>query len=248
MTQSSWWAFAVILALGPPSVAGVLFVHRTLPERLVFFFVTGLMVSHWMHVWCYRLQDLGAHDQPHTKMNVLFAVTVDWKVSLATGVLLFLVLYALFRTVWSPSVEIRFSTLSLVALAALIASQIAASSIPKLAIDVGLLAVFLLGLVTWRYFLTYADSAGAGPAQLQSDALTTFGLMISFLALWVPSAVGFGSFLHSYYRQDPNVTPLGVQLQMTRYAVGVAYSLLGFGLVMLEALHLLIRARSGGTS
>lgn len=241
MPQAPWWSIALLVVLFPVAVVMLFSVHRALPERLTFFFASGLLMNHWMQVWSYRLHDRLSSGTHETKLNVLFAIEVDWKLSLTLGLILYATLYLLLRTIWNPErPDISFAFISLVGLASIAGSQVAASGVPKLSIDAGLLAIYLLGLVAWKYFLSYAQGSGVTTAQIQSDALTSFGIMLSLLSLWVPGALSFGSFLYQYYQSHGD---LGIQLQMTRYSVGVAYSLFGLGIVVLETLEVLIRAR-----
>lgn len=243
MLEAPWWAFVVMLLLFPAAIAILVFLHKSLPDRLTFFFTSGLIINHWLHVWCYRLQGRISNKAAITKLNVLFAYSIDWKLSLALGLFWYFILYILLRKVWNPGKSgVTITFISIIGIASIVASQAAASSVPKLGIEIGLLAVYLLGLVSWRYFLSYAPGVEVSLAQIQSDALTSFGLILAFLALWVPASLTFGSFLFRYYQSQGN---LGIQLQMTRYAAGIAYSLFGFGIVLLEILQRLIKARGG---
>jgi len=241
MPPASWWSIALLLAIFPIAVVLLFSMHRALPERLTFFYASGLLMNHWMHVWSYRLHDRLSNGSAITKLNVLFALEVDWRLSLVLGIVFYAVLYTLLRSIWNPErPEVSFAFISLIGLASIIGSQVAASGVPKLAIEIGLLAIYLLGLVAWKYFLSYSKNSRLTDAEKQSDALTSFGIMLSLLSLWVPAALAFGSFLFQYYQSHGD---LGVQLQMTRYSAGVAYSLFGLGIVILETLGALIRAR-----
>jgi hypothetical protein len=241
MPHAPWWSYVLLLLIFPVALAVLIFIHKSLPVRLTFFFASGLFMNHWMHVWSYRLHDRLSNPQSATRLNVFFTFAIDWKLSLLAGLLFFAILYFLLRTIWNPEkTEVTFTFIALLGIVSVIASQVAASGVPKLAIEAALFSIYLLGLFSWKYFLSYGCPDIVAPAQIQSDSLTSFGIMLSLLALWLPAALSFGSFLFQYYQTQGD---LGVQLQMTRYAAGVAYSLFGFGVVILEILDRLVRAR-----
>ncbi len=241
MLQAPWWVFGLMIVLLPVAVVALFFAHKSLPQRLTIFLVSGFIVNHWMQVWCYRLKDRLEDPERATNLNSLFLFSMDWRWSLLLGFAAYILLYVLLSKVWIPEEkDVTISLIAFVGIGTIIISQAASSSVPKLAIEVGILGIYLLGLISWKYFLVYPEGFNVGATQVQSDSLTSFGLMLSFLALWLPATLTLGDFLYKYYQ---NQGELGVQLQMTRYATGVAYSLSGFAVVIMEILRNLIEAR-----
>ena len=85
MIEAPWWVFFIMLLLIPLAIVLLFFAHKNLPKRLLFFLISGFIVNHWLHVWCYRLNDKISVSNPETKLNLLFAFSIDWKISLLLG-------------------------------------------------------------------------------------------------------------------------------------------------------------------
>jgi hypothetical protein len=240
MPEAPWWTFILMLILIPVGAITIFLIHKDLPQRLVFFFAAGLTINHWMHVWCYRLADYIKNPGVNSKQQVLFAFRIDWKIALFTGILIFFASYIVLRWKVILDNDFRFTHIFLLGAVSVLLSQTVTSSIPKLTVDAACFLIFIIGLFAWKYFMTYPSNEVIPPYQIQSDSLTSFGLLFSFLTVWVPGAIAFGSFLYNYYGKSDG---LELQLQMTRYAAGVAWTLVGCGMVLYDILTRLINAR-----
>lgn len=234
------------IAIGVVFVAaGVLvFVKsRSFPMRLAIWLAAGFFLSQCMHVLVFVLHDMAkSGETPNTVLNVLYFWHVPWQYvlvgSLLLAVILAVVVLALSRK--ENTIHIRWLLLS-VSLAVFL-SQFSGSSLPKLFGELSLGAFFILGILSYRYFLTYAPTSAPTVSQVQSDALTVFGMLVSLISIWAPFVLGFAEFLfNQYFHSDE----LMLQYQLTRYGAYVAWDLVAIGLIGWRALECLINARRG---
>jgi hypothetical protein len=177
-----------------------------------------------------------------TVLNVLYFYHVIWWIILGVSIVLMVACGLLFHRLIQRSGSIRFRRVILLVLGVIGMSQVIGSSIPKLSGEMSIGTFFIMGLLINRFFLTYGAAENEIPThQLQSDALTSLGLLVSMIALWWPAALGFGEFLWNGYFKKETVM---AQFQMTRYGAYVAWTIFGFSILGWEIVEKLIKARS----
>lgn len=234
----------LVLALFPLSLAAVFLISDQLPFRLVCWFSAGFLMSQWMHVMMFVYTDRLSGSTGTTKLNLLYFFHVPWWAVLIAGVAIFIAMSAGLYSLVRDADDIRWRWALAILAIGLGASQLAGSSVPKLAGELAMAAFLLAGLLVHRYFLTYAPGSTPPAHQMQSDALTSFGLIVILMSVWWPCALGFGRFLFdSYFAEQPQMR----QFQMTRYAGMIAWQLVAIGMLGWRSLELLIKARGGAT-
>jgi len=196
-----------------------------------------------MHVLIFVFYDMAnSGGTPNTVLNILYFWHVPWFYVLVGSLLLsvFLAVAVLALSLKENTIHLRWLLFS-VCLAVLL-SQFSGSSLPKLFGELSLSAFFILGIFSYRYFLTYARTSAPTVSQVQSDALTVFGMLVSLISIWAPFVLGFAEFLFNQYFQSDK---LMLQYQLTRYGAYVAWDLVAIGLIGWRALECLINARRG---
>ena len=236
------WITIVLLAIFPLGIALLFLSGVSHSLRLAVWFASGYLMSQWMHVMIFVFVDRMEDVSNITKLNVLYFYHVKWNYILAGAILISALLawtvYALCRT---PD-RFSFAFLVIAVAIALGLSQLTGSSIPKFLGEVSLSTFFLLGIFADRFFLTYPAGSSPPHHQIQSDALTTLGLLVALVSIWSPFVLGFAEFL--FKRYFAQASPM-LQFQLTRYAAYVAWNLIGVAFIGWRAVLLLIQARRG---
>jgi hypothetical protein len=101
------------------------------------------------------------------------------------------------------------------------------------------IALFLLGVIAIRFFLTYPPGIDVPAYQRQSDALTSLGLLIGLVSIMGPFIVMLVDLIFKYFA-DAGVI---FQFEITRFGASVAWTLIGVGLIAFECIQALLRAR-----
>jgi hypothetical protein len=204
--------------------------------------VAGMVLSQWMHSMVFVMYDQSSGMPKQTALNVLYFYHVIWWIILGASIVLMTAGGLVMHRLIQQNRRIQFPRIILLVLGVIGMSQVIGSSIPKLSGEMSIGAFFIMGLLINRYFLTYGAKENEIPShQLQSDALTSLGLLVSIIALWWPAALGFGEFLwNGYFRKETVMA----QFQMTRYGAYVAWTIFGFSIVGWKIIEKLVEARS----
>lgn len=177
-----------------------------------------------------------------TMLNVFYFYHLSWWIILGTSVGTMLFAGFALHKFAGRRERVPFTIVVVLILIMVGISQAMGSSIPKLSGEMSISAFFIIGLVINRFFLTYAVEESKIPShQVQSDALTSLGILVSIVALWWPAALGFGEFLWKDYFQKETVM---AQFQMTRYGAYVGWIILGFSIIGWKIIEKLIEARN----
>lgn len=236
------WTLLAVLVFFPVGLVLLFALGTDLPSRLAVWFASGFLMSQWMQVMIFVFTDRMAGHGGETKLNTLYFYHVKWTYVLAGAIVISgLVAVAVWLLCRDPN-RLHFSWLVAVVGIALGLSQITGSSIPKFFGELSVGAFFLVGIFAERYFLSYPPGAVPPVHQLQSDALTSLGLLVALISIWSPFVLGFAGFLFRHYFAE---NPAMLQFQLTRYAAYVCWNLIGIGLVGWKTLQLLIAVRRG---
>lgn len=232
----------LILALFPISLAAMFVFAQELSTRLAVWFASGWLMSQWMHVMLFVSKDRVAAKTEETFLQIAYFYRAKWWFILLAGIVIGVILVYILLYLCRNIENIRIHWVLFVVGVAIGLSQLSGSSIPKFGGEISMAALFIIGLILNRFFLTYAPGSNPPLHQMQSDALTSFGLIVALLSLWWPCAVQFGKFLfESYFARQPQMA----QFQMTRYGGYICWMLVGIGLMVWKSLELLINARGG---
>lgn len=232
----------LVAVLLPFCLGAVFQVARDLQTRLVVWLSCGLLLGQWMHAMTFFWADFQAGARGTTTLNVFYIFHVPWWLPLCVSAPVLMGLAFALQWAVRDVDATRLTWLLGLLVAALTFSQAAGSSIPKLSGEVAMALFFVAGILVNRYFLTYAPGQVVPSSQVQSDALTSLGLLVSLVSLWWPAQLQFGQFLfEKYFKPDPAMA----QLQMTRFAVYCAWMLLGISLIGWRTIELLVAARRG---
>lgn len=232
-------AIALILVLFPVSVCLFVALGKSLLVRLALWISLGYLMSQWMQVMIFVFRSIVEKSTTPAEVNMYYFIHIKWWVALILGIT-FSVLQAIILIRMSSFAQhINITHVFAVLLAALVLSQAAGSSIPKFAGELSLAALFLLGVIALRFFLTYPIGTEVPAYQRQSDALTSFGLLIGLVSIMGPFIIIMADLIWKYFVNEGLI----LQFQITRYAAMVAWILLGIGLIGFECLKALIKAR-----
>lgn len=233
---------ALILGLVPFALAAVLWRPTSLQRQLCVWLTAGILLGQWMHamsfVWDHHLR----HQLGPAELNVAYFWHVPWWSALLVGCAVSIGLGIALGTWGLGSGSLDPKHLGVTLFLLLAASQLSGSSVPKLAGEMSLAIIFVIGLLVDQYFLTYAVGPRPPAYQVQGDALTSLGLLVTVVAVLWPSYIQFGGFLfEKYFAAESDMR----QFQMTRYAAYGGWMLLGVSLIGWKTIDLLISARHG---
>lgn len=232
----------LILAVAPFTLAAVLWRAVTLERQLVIWFSAGIVLSQWMHAMLSVWQRHLSGERGSAELNVLYLWHVPWWIALIAGIGIGLVGGRILDSWCLEQGDFHLRRLAVTLFLLLIMSQLAGSSVPKFAGEVCLAIILVTGLLVNRYFLSYPPGPLPPASQVQGDALTSLGLVVTVVAVLWPSFTQFGTFLfEKYFDPSSNMR----QFQMTRYAAYGAWLLVGFAIIGWKNIDLLVKARSG---
>lgn len=233
----------LIMLASVPILAAALFAYvQSLPTRLAIWYAYGWLMSQWIHVMLFVLNDRLLGKTETTYLQIAHFYRAKWWQILFVGIAFGAALSIVLRHLVDNPTTLRLRPILLIVLVSLIISQMVGSSIPKFFGELGIATTLLVGLVLHFYFLTYAPNGQVTPAQVQSDALTSLGLIVTLVSIIWPCGVSFGHFLHDgYFAQDLAMR----QFQMTRYAAYGIWWMIGVGLLLWRCVELLVAARQG---
>ena len=236
--------YMLCLLIGFPIAITLIFIlGKSHSLILAVWYSSGFFISQWMHVMIFVFHNRMKGMTSPTELNIYYFYHAKWSSILLWGFIISAVLaVAIFKICQKPE-KIDYRWLLSIVAVALVLSQSAGSSIPKFFGELSITAFFLLGMFSYRYLLTYPSGAQPLSHQIQSDALTTLGLLVAIISIWSPFVIGIANVMFNKYFTS---NPLMLQFQLTRYASYVIWNIIGIGIVGWKCLEKLISIRKAG--
>ena len=233
--------YIILLIIGfPIAITLICILGKSFSLRLAVWYASGFLISQWMHVMIFVFYNRMTDNPQPTELNIFYFYHAKWSSILIWGMILSIMLaLCIYRICQNPE-RIDYRWLVAIISVALILSQAAGSSVPKFFGELSMTVFFLLGILSYKYFLTYPAGVQPLPHQIQSDALTAFGLLVAIISIWSPFVIGIADLMFKKYFA---ASGLMLQFQLTRYASYVIWILVGISIVGWESIQKLILVR-----
>ncbi len=228
----------ILFTVFPVGTAFFLIFGKSFRLRLVIWFAFGYFSSQWMQAMIFVFHNRLRGNLEPAKLNFYYFFHIDWRYALLTGFLLSVLLTIILIIICTNPKKLSLRFLTFTLLVALILSQAAGSSIPKMVGEASMTLFFLLGIFTHHFFLTHPDSITVSTQQLQSDALTTLGLLIGVISIITPFLTMLAALIWKYFSDDQLF-----QFQITRFAAFVFWNMISIAIIGYECLKILMEVR-----